>query len=420
MSLRSAVVVFALLVAAPLHAQDAPVIRARSRVVTITDGLHVKKNFWYVMPERRPDVYYVEIPRQPHTVTFTTDVESISFPVTYGSQHDFVIRLENGVDALTQVRAVHRNPLTYVRPDSAPASGPDPIPFTLGDNDKIYVKGRINGGPPLDFQFDLGAGGSIIKKASVSKVSMHFDGTIRLRNSDGDNEVPMSSANRLEIAGLTWDKVGFAVADNMTWREDGLIGNGLFVDKVIEIDYDRMLIVVHDTLPPLSSGWMQQELILDGVVPFTRGTLEVDGTTQRGWFLLDTGAYTSILNSEQLSAPSKIVREFRQMVGGGPQGPSIAVGPQAFAAPNYSVRNYDGDPSSLGLLGNDILSRFNLVLDNRGGSLYLRPNSRLQGPFRNPEYYLVRVVTFAGVLLATATTWWVRRRARRRSSVASP
>jgi hypothetical protein len=58
-------------------AQEVPTIRARSRVVTITDGAHVKKNYWYVMPERSPDVYYVEIPRLPHTVTFTTDIESI-------------------------------------------------------------------------------------------------------------------------------------------------------------------------------------------------------------------------------------------------------------------------------------------------------------------------------------------------------
>jgi hypothetical protein len=226
MRLPSGLIFLAIVCAVPVHAQDAPVIRAHSRVVTITDGPHVKKNYWYVMPEHRPDIYYVEIPRQAHTVTFTTDVESISFQVTYGSQHDFVIRLDNGVDAHTRVRAVHRNLLTYARPSSIPAGAPDTIPFTLGDNDKIYVKGRINGSPTLDFQFDLGAGGSILKKGSVSKVSMRFDTTISLRNSDGDNEVPSSSANQVEIAGLTWDKVTFAVADNMTWREDGLIGKG--------------------------------------------------------------------------------------------------------------------------------------------------------------------------------------------------
>jgi hypothetical protein len=107
----------------------------------------------------------------------------------------------------------------------------------------------VNGGPPLDFQFDLGAGGSILKKASVPKARMTFDGTITLRNSDGENVVPSSSSNQVEIGELRWTGVPFAIADNMTHREDGLIGNALFQDKVVEIDYDRMVIAVHDALP---------------------------------------------------------------------------------------------------------------------------------------------------------------------------
>jgi hypothetical protein len=412
MPVRPESVLLALICAVSVHAQEAvPVIRAHGRVVTITDGLHVKKNYWYVMPERTPDIYYVEIPRHPHTVTFTTDVESISFQVTYGSQHDFVIRLDDGKEARTQVRAVHKALLPYTRVAPAAPGAIDTIPFTLGDNDKIYVKGRINDGPVLDFQFDLGAGGSVIKKSSVSKVSMRFDGTVNLRNSDGDNVVPTSSANQLEIAGLRWDKVGFAVADNMTWREDGLIGNSLFLDQVVEIDYDRMAIAIHDELPPLSAGWIRQDLILDGVVPFTRGRLEIDGTTRDGWLMLDTGAYTSILNSPQLSPSSKMARELRGLLGRRSSGPHLTIGQQSLT-PNYSANRYDGDPSSLGLWGNDLLKRFHLIIDNRRGHVYLRPNSHLQAPFRNPEYYVVRIGTVTVALLTVATIWWIRRRAR--------
>ena len=227
------------------QAQTIPVINAGSRVVTVTDGLHVKKNYWYVMPERTPDVYYAEIPRQPHTVTFTTDRESISFDVTFGSQHDFIIRLDDGRDARTQVRAELHQPWSC-GPSNVDATRAAVVPFTLGDNDKIYVAGRINARAAV-LQVDFGSGGSIIKKSSVPKVDMTFDGTIQLRNSDGVNRVPSSSANQLEIGGWRCDRVPFAVADNMTDREDGLIGNSLFHDQVVEIDYDRMAIVIRET-----------------------------------------------------------------------------------------------------------------------------------------------------------------------------
>jgi hypothetical protein len=390
-----------------------PVIRAHSRLVTVVDGHHVKRNYWFVMPERDPDVYYVEVPLEPHAVTFTTDVESLTLPVTFGSQHEFVIRLDDGREARTQVRAAFRQLLAHRR--SAPAGGPDVIPFTVGDNDKIYVRGRINGGALLDLQFDLGAGGSLVKKASVPKTAMRFDGTIRLRNSDGEHIVDSSSANRLEIAGLTWDGVPFAVADNMTHREDALIGNALFQDKVLEIDYRRGVIAVHERLPALGGDWVRQALVLDGgVVPFTRGRLVVEGAAREGWYMLDTGAYTSILNADRLGPSSKMIGELRRLVGLRTAPVEVAIGGRRVAAPNFSTRRYDGDATALGLLGNDVLKRFDLVLDNRQGAVYFRPNGHWTAPFRNPEYYAVRAGAAVLALAAMGVVWLVRRQRRRR------
>ena len=416
MPIRAALVVVVLSATSVTSAaaQDLPVIRATSRLVTLTDGIHVMKNAWYVLPERAPDVYYVEIPLQPHTVTFTTDVESMSLPVTFGSRHRFVIRLEDGRDALTEVRAEFKKLLAYERTSREDPAGAITIPFTLGDNDKIYVKGRFNGGPLLDLQFDLGAGGCIIKKASVPKAQMTFDGTIRLSNSDGVNDVPSSSANRLEIAGLTWTGVQVAVADNMTYREDGLIGNSLFQANVLEIDYDRMTIAIHGALPPLSVDWKRHDVFLDGgVVPFVRGTLSVGDSARDGWFMLDTGAYTSILSSDRLSSVSKFAGEFRGLLGplgGRTRGPTMTIGSHTFSETNYSVRRYDGDASALGLAGNDILNRFNLVLDNRTGSAYFRPNAHMADSFRNPERKVVRGLALTAVMVAAVIVWRARMR----------
>ena len=413
MSIRIASLACVLVWTASVSAQETPVIKARSRTVTITDGLHVKNNYWYVMPERSPDIYYVEIPLHPHRVTFTTDVESMSFDVTFGSRHQFVIKLDDGREARTEIRAAFRNLLSARRNSTEPVAST--IPFTLGDNDKIYVRGRFNGGPLLDLQFDLGSGGTIIKKASVPKANMTFDGTLTLRNSDGTNVVPSSSANYLEIEGLSWTGVQVAVADNMTRREDGLIGNALFQDKVLEIDYDRMLIVVHDDAPALPSTWRRDDVVLDGnVVPFVRGALSADGASRDGWFMLDTGAYTSILNFDRLWAGGKAAGELRRLVGlgGNTREPALTVGGHTFSDTNYSVRRFDGDESQLGLVGNDVLKRFNLVLDNRNGAVYFRPNARMADAFRNPERVLARGLALG--VLAIAAGWFAWRRSRRK------
>lgn len=397
----------------PAVRQDGlPVVRARSRVATITDGHHLKKNYWYAMPERKPDVYYVEIPLEPHRVTFTTDVDSITFDVSYGSRHAFVVRLEDGTTAHTEIRAEFRELLKHERRTSG-GDGAVSIPFTLGDNDKIYLHGRLNGGLPLSLQLDFGAGGSVIKETSVPKANMTFDGTITLSNSDGTNEVKSSSRNRLEIGDLVWRDVPFAVARNMTHREDAIVGNSLFRDQVVEIDYRRMTLVVHPVRPAIGSDWRRQAMYLDGgTVPFTRGALAVGRQNQSGWFMLDTGAYTSILNSPRLSSATKIAGAFRQLLGRSGYAPtevSVTIAGETVSGINYSTRPYDGDPSSLGLLGNDVLKRFDLIVDNRAGVVFLRPNHLRAQPFRNPERVVARLSAVFVVFLAVGVAWRKRR-----------
>ena len=64
----------------------------------------------------------------------------------------------------------------------------------------------------------------------------------------------------------------------------------------------------------------------------------------------------------------------------------------------------------LGLLGNDILKRFNVILDNQNGIIYLQPNSLTGTPFGNPEYYLARVIVICGLTLIFGGSWLIYRR----------
>lgn len=84
-----------------------PVIRATSKTVDIRDGNHLKKGYWVIMPERKPDYYFVELPEKNHKVSFVTDMDSISIDISYGKYYDFIILL-NGKDSC----------YTLLRPDT--------------------------------------------------------------------------------------------------------------------------------------------------------------------------------------------------------------------------------------------------------------------------------------------------------------
>ncbi len=177
-----------------------PIIRATSKNVTIRDGVHFRNNFWYIVPETKPDIYYVEFPRKEQKVTFITDKDSISFDVKYGEKYDFIILLNEHDTCYTQIAGVYQNLKNH---EKSTPNASDTIPFTLRGN-RIYFEGHINGSIPLHIQFDLGAGMSNINHKSVKKVKMDFDGKANLINSDGTNEARLSSKNDVVLGGFGW------------------------------------------------------------------------------------------------------------------------------------------------------------------------------------------------------------------------
>ena len=65
------------------EAQDGvPVIKANSTTVDIQDGHNFRKGHWTVEPNLKIDTYYPQRSRTAKTVTFRTDIDSISFEVS--------------------------------------------------------------------------------------------------------------------------------------------------------------------------------------------------------------------------------------------------------------------------------------------------------------------------------------------------
>src|SRR5215216_3171649 len=105
-----AVVLFAAAAAAAQQEVKLPVIKSNVSIITIQDGAELKKNFWTLAPQAKPDVYEAQLVNgKPHKVTFITDVDSISFMVELGKKYDFII--QQGADlCYTQIVGVRSVP----------------------------------------------------------------------------------------------------------------------------------------------------------------------------------------------------------------------------------------------------------------------------------------------------------------------
>jgi len=411
-------ITFLLTICTNISGQQLPVIRATSKVVDVRDGNHFKKALWYIMPEKRPDTYYVEVPRKIHQVTFYTDKDSISFNTKYGGKYNFVILLNGKDSCYTQIVAAPKKLLTPVSTIHKGIVGSDTIPFTIGNNDKIFIKASINHSDTLKFQFDLGSSISGIKTNASKKVNFKFDP----EDSNGER---ISSNNYLQIAKLSWDSVIFQVYDhNLSYREDGLLGNGLFMDKVVEINYDKMIIVVHDSVPKQISSYHKQDMIFEGVVPQIQATVQsLTGKKAKLWFIYDTGDSGNAYISADMAAQYQLYDGVNKIIT--VPGREIVRLPSLIAS-SYRFNNLSAilgtpDPNrkEFSILGNALLKRFNVILDNRNGYIYIKANSIINEPFENIElkiYGSIATVILVLIVIAALTRLIYKKRKLKRLS----
>ncbi len=398
--------------------QNLPVIRSNSRDISVRDGLHLKKGTWSLMPERKPDIYFSEIPEKAHRISFITDIDSISFDMRYGKIREFIVLLNGKDSCYTRVSSTYKEIQKYTQ--TTPIIGPDTIPFTLGDSRKVYVEALLNGSKVKNIQLDLGAGGTVINEVAIKKVKINFDGKVNLANSDGINEVRSASKNTLQIGNLVWDSVPVVVARNMKPHEDLIIGNYLFKGKILEINYDKKILVISDSLPAAIRIYTKHDFILDGgVIPHIKVTLNANGQKQTGWAMFDTGARTSIVGNHHVPLLYRIGCELAAMIGLGDKvSPRLSIDQYELSGFEYKTRNMNGPGLNM-ILGNDLLKRFNLIFDNKTGHLYMKPNSLTSAPYGKPDlYYIVRVIT--GLMVTLAVVIVLLRIGKKRKKVNGP
>ena len=344
-----------------------PVIKATSKNVAINDGGQLDKNAWTLSPRTKPDVFTADRTRKIKWVTFYTDIDSIRVKVKPGSIYDFIILL-NGKDSC------------YTRIESAvpSASGlmgstrPDTIPFKLTAYNAIAIKALINGKDTLNMQFDASSSGiHFLKNVHKVKVSTLRIGTLELKNP------------KILIAGATAQEM------------DGRIGFDVFEGKQIELNYDQHIMVIHSRLPQ-TKGYVRSRLLFNHGFPCVKGSFQLGGKIFAGLFTLDNGSATALVLDSGWAAKANIaglcplLRTSVITDGSGKKYETKIVQAPVFSFSNFKLANVPTTIFSgrtpfgfeVNFFGNDVLKRFNMILDLQKDNIYVKENQLSLAPYR--------------------------------------
>jgi hypothetical protein len=306
------------------------------------------------------------------------------------------------------------------------------IPISISHG-KLHLQGRFNGSKPLDLIFDTGADIQVLYPSALGKgARLQFDGSVNNLGTGGRTLRQTSSDNHLEVGGLAWDHERVLYIEKQADRADGIVGYPVFQDKVVELDFDRMVMIIHEALPAYAADFTKTALKPAGTLTAVEVGLGLGARRVSGPLMLDTGGSgTMTVNAAFANAHglSGTLRKLgtSQMGGVGPAviHMDVVLLPELSLA-GWTLRNVpitverpgQGTVASGGdALFMEVLSRFNVLFDYPHNEAYFKPNARFAVPFQlrasGPPWYARAALALLTVAVLVGLALWFAKRGRK-------
>lgn len=255
----------------------------------------------------------------------------------------------------------------------------------------------------LNFVMDTGSGGISLDSNTRAYLGLPVVKSEKtIRGIGGIRTVDFVMDHTLLLPGLTVPHLDFHINDYSLLtsvygvRIDGIIGYSFFRRFIVRLDYDNQRIEVFTpgTFKYPKGGYLLRPSF--STLPLQSATLR-DERIIFSRFIFDTGAGLSCLLSQDFVEDSLPFRKNRKFyptqaegMGGKRQmqigiAKEIRLGPYRFKKvpvhifdDTYNVTDY---PILAGLIGNDILRRFNVILNYPEQVIHIKPNSHFNEKF---------------------------------------
>lgn len=267
----------------------------------------------------------------------------------------------------------------------------------------ILKAGLDNHQDSLNFILDTGSGGISLDTATCLRLGLAMTPSDKtIKGIAGIKQVSFAYNHTLHLPGLSVPHLNFHINDYELLtgvyglRIDGIIGYSLLSRYIVMLDYDTHLMKIYSqgSIKYPEKGFLLKPTIAG--LPIQPAEV-FDKTKLRSRFYFDTGAGLNLLFSSAYVKDSSLIPADRKRYAtiaeglGGKREMEMTVlkkfrlGPHVFRnVPVYvfeDIYNVTAYPQLGGLIGNDILRRFNVIFNYEKGEFHLLPNSHFHDAF---------------------------------------
>lgn len=278
------------------------------------------------------------------------------------------------------------------------------FPFKQLNGGVILLKARFNQiADTFNFILDTGSGGISLDSTTAEKYQIpHIPSGRYIYGIAGVRKVDYARNQTLSFPGLTVDGLDFYINDYQVLSSvygikiDGIIGYSFLIKYIVKVNFDSSTISIYEP------GFMHYPARGTLLHPHFRGLPVVpvsirDSKRINSNYYFDTGAGLCFLISQQLKNDSSVLLKRRKPLPIEVQGlggkkrmqlsllKEVKIGSFKFRkVPTYILDdeyNILAYPALGGLIGDDILRRFNLIINYPQKEIHLLPNSHFRDPF---------------------------------------
>jgi hypothetical protein len=278
------------------------------------------------------------------------------------------------------------------------------IPFTQLTGGIIILHATLDDyKDSLNFVLDTGSGGISLDSTTSEYYKLKLVPSDRIvRGIAGMKYVSFANGHNIHLEGLTVNDLDFHInnyeilSSAYGMHIDGIIGYSFFRRYLVYIDYDEQEIKIYTpgTYKYPRGGYLLKPQF--STIPMQMAAVK-DNNSVTGKFYLDTGAGLCLLMNDDFARDSAVFKKKRKMYLTQAEGlggktdmqlsvvKELKVGPYrfhnvpAYVFPDdFNVTNY---PVLGGLVGNDILRRFNVLLNYPQQEIYIKPNKHYLDSF---------------------------------------
>lgn len=208
-------------------------------------------------------------------------------------------------------------PLTALKPapsDATLAANAAPIPFDFASAHIIF-QASLNGRPPIWWILDTGADQEVINAARLDNFGLRTYGKSATSGGGNSAEYDYAGGATFTMPGVTVRNQHVAVIDQTGLEHalgmplGGLLGYDFISRFVIEIDYEKKLLTLHD-----SRTWQYKgrghilPIVFDEGIPFTDGLIAAGGERIPAYLVVDFGAQETVTLTSPFVKTHDLVR----------------------------------------------------------------------------------------------------------------